>query len=110
MTAPGAVQALGRAVRGVGVDGVDRPHAVVVQGADHVPVPRADVVGLVRALEKSGGRLIRFDTARGRLVGAALASLSRLEGAATDAFCPPPPLVRKIFYLSSRVLCLFLGA
>ena len=75
-----------------------------------VPVRRAEVVGFVRALEKRGGRLIRFDTIRGRLVGAALASLSRLEGAATDAFYPPPPLVRKIFYISSRVLCLLLGA
>jgi len=75
-----------------------------------VPVRRAEVVGLARALEKRGGRVIRFDTARGRLVGAALASLSRLEGAVTDAFYPSPPLFRKIFYLLSRALCLLLGA
>jgi len=74
------------------------------------PVRREDVVGLVRALEKSDGRVIRFDTARGRLVGAALALVSRVEGAVTDAFFPPPLLVRKMFYLSSRVLCLLLGA
>lgn len=75
-----------------------------------VGVRRADVVGLARALEKRGGRVIRFDTARGRLVGAALAALSRLEGAVTDALYPSPPPVRKLFYLSSRALCLLLGA
>lgn len=74
-----------------------------------VPVRRTEVVGLARALEK-GGREIRFDTARGRLVGVALAALSRLEGAVTDVFYPSPPLVRKLFYLSSRALCLLLGA
>jgi hypothetical protein len=74
------------------------------------PVRRAEVVGLVSALEKSGGRVIRFDTSRGRLVGAALATLSWLEGAVTDAFYPSAPLVRRIFYLSCRALCLLLGA
>jgi hypothetical protein len=74
------------------------------------PVRRADVAGWVRALEKRDGRVIRLDTARGRLVGAALASLSRLEGAVTDAFYPPPSHVRKIFYLASRALCLLAGA
>jgi hypothetical protein len=73
------------------------------------PVRRADVVGVARALEKRGGRAIRFDTALGRLIGPALAALSRLEGAVTDAFYPSPPPVRKLFYLSSRALCLFLG-
>jgi hypothetical protein len=74
------------------------------------PVRRVDIVGLARALEKRGGRVIRFDTTRGRLVGAALAALSRLEGAVTDALYPPRPLVRRLFYLSSRALCLLLGA
>lgn len=75
-----------------------------------VPVRPSEIAGVVRGVEKREGRLIRFDTYRGRLVGAALAALSRLEGAVTDAFYPPPPFVRKVFYFSSRALCLLLGA
>ncbi|MGD8717504.1 MAG: hypothetical protein PVH29_01660 [Candidatus Zixiibacteriota bacterium] len=74
------------------------------------PVRPADVPGYVRALEKKNGRVIRFDTPWARLVGAALAALSRLEGTVTDACYPPPLLARKVFYLSSRALCLLLGA
>jgi hypothetical protein len=73
-------------------------------------VRRTEVAGRACALVKRGGRVIRFDTARSRLVGAALASVSRLEAAVTDAFYPAPAFVRKIFYLASRALCLFLGA
>lgn len=75
-----------------------------------VPVSRVEVVGLARTLEKRGGPVIRFDTARGRLVGVGLATLSRFEAAVTDIFYPAPPLIRKIFYLFSRALCLILGA
>jgi signal peptidase I len=74
------------------------------------PVAPAEVVARARTLVKENGRTVPLRTLRSRLVGAALASVSRVEGAVTDAFYPPPPLVRKISYLSSRVLCLLLGA
>jgi hypothetical protein len=64
------------------------------------PARREDVLGLVRAVEKSDGRVLPLDSTRGRLAGAALASVSWLEGAVNGVFSPPPALLRRLFYLA----------
>lgn len=72
-------------------------------------VRRQDLLGRVRALQKSGGGTISLDGARGRLVGAVLASLSLAEGIAGDVVSPPA-ILRRFFYLAARLVCLALPA
>ncbi len=68
------------------------------------PARREDVLGLVRALEKADGRVLPLDSTRGRFAGAALASVSWLEGALNGVFWPPPALLRRFFYLALRLV------
>jgi signal peptidase I len=68
------------------------------------PARRKDVLGLVRAVEKSDGRVLRLNSTRGRLAGAALASVSWLEGALNGVFWPPPALLRRLFYEALRLV------
>lgn len=67
-------------------------------------VRREDVLGRVCALVKSDGRLISLNGVRGRLVGAALAVVSLLEGILNDIASPPPTVLRLSFYLALRLV------
>ncbi len=74
------------------------------------PVRKKDILGRACALEKSDGRAIPLNTLRGRLVGAALASISLL-GAILSGVAPPlPAAFNSLFYVASRLVCLALGA
>jgi len=68
------------------------------------PARRADVLGLVRAVEKSEGSFLPLDTARGRLAGAALAAVSALENTVNGVASPPPAFLRRFFYLALRLV------
>jgi hypothetical protein len=68
------------------------------------PARREDVLGLARAVEKSDGRVLALDSTRGRLAGAALASVSRFEGELNAVFSPPPALLRRFFYAALRLV------
>lgn len=74
------------------------------------PVRKKDILGRARALEKSDGRAIPLNTLRGRLVGAALASISLLGAILNDVASPPPATFNRLFYLASRLVCLALDA
>jgi hypothetical protein len=74
------------------------------------PLRKKDILGRARALEKSDDRAIPLNTLRGRLVGAALASISSLEAILNDVASPPPATFRRFFYVASRLVCLALDA
>lgn len=91
-------------------------HRVVAKGAGFyvtkgdcspwadAPARREDVLGVARAVEKSDGRVLPLDSARGRLAGTALAAVSALEGAVNGVASPPPALLRRFFYLALRLV------
>jgi hypothetical protein len=69
------------------------------------PAKREDLLGLVRAVEKSDGSVLRLDTARGRLAGKAVAALSSLEDVVNGIAWPPRPFLRVCFYRTLRLVC-----
>lgn len=68
------------------------------------PARPEDVLGLVRALEKSDGSVLPLDTARARLAGTILAAVSALENVVNGAASPPRALLRRFFYLALRLV------
>ena len=68
------------------------------------PAQPEDVLGLVRALEKSDGSVLPLDTARARLAGTILAAVSALENVVNGAATPPRALLRRFFYLALRLV------